>query len=32
MNREAQELFITLVNIYPDSKYASLAKEEINNI
>ena len=32
MNREAQELFITLVNIYPDSQYASLAKEEINNI
>lgn len=32
MNREAQELFITLVNIYPDSKYTSLAKEEINNI
>ena len=32
MNREAQDLFITLVNIYPDSQYASLAKEEINNI
>ena len=32
MNSEAQELFITLVNIYPDSQYASLAKEEINNI
>jgi len=32
MNREAQELFITLVNIYPDSQYASPAKEEINNI
>ena len=32
MNREAQELFITLVNIYPDSQYASLAKKEINNI
>ena len=32
MNNEAQELFKTLVNIYPDSRYASLAKEEINNI
>ena len=32
MNSEAQDFFKTLVNIYPDSRYASLAKEEINNI
>tara|TARA_B100001146_G_C16109438_1_gene402964 strand:+ start:68 stop:949 length:882 start_codon:yes stop_codon:yes gene_type:complete len=32
MNNKAQEMFKSLVSIYPDSKYVSLAQAEINNI
>ena len=32
MNNKAQEIFKSLVSIYPDSKYVSLAQAEINNI
>ena len=32
MNNKAQEMFKSLVSIYPDSEYIGLAQEEINNI
>ena len=32
MNNKAQEMFKSLVSIYPDSEYVNLAQAEINNI
>ena len=32
MNNKAQEIFKSLVSIYPDSEYVGLAQAEINNI
>ena len=32
MNNKAQEMFRSLISIYPDSEYINLAQAEINNI